>query len=111
MQIVSSFLLPSDRRAFTIGGMEQIARQVVFKGHVQGVGFRYNTLRIAGRYPLCGYVKNRPDGSVEALFQGTRPNIEACLDDIQDAMSGFIRDTVITEKPVNPRYTDFKITY
>lgn len=91
--------------------MEKIARQVVFKGRVQGVGFRYTAHRIAGRYDVCGYVKNCPDGTVETLFQGTRPNIEACLDDIQDALGGYIRDIHSIEKPVNPRCTDFRIAY
>ena len=91
--------------------MEQIARQLVFKGRVQGVGFRYTAHRIAGRYDLNGYVKNCSNGTVEALFQGTRPNIEACIDDIQDTFSGYIREVISAERPVDPRYHDFTITY
>lgn len=91
--------------------MEQIAKQVVFKGRVQGVGFRYTAHRIARQYGLNGYVKNCPDGSVEALFQGTQANIQACSDEIQDAFNGYIRETKSIDQPVNPHYHDFRITY
>lgn len=91
--------------------MEQTAKKVVFKGRVQGVGFRYTAYRIAGRYNLIGYVKNMPDGTVETVFQGTAANIQTALDEIQDTFGGYIRDTQITEKGVNPQYTDFRIAY
>lgn len=91
--------------------MEQAAKQVIFKGRVQGVGFRYTAHRIARRYDLNGYVRNLPDGSVEALLQGTQANIQACMNEIQDAFNGYIRETKATEQPANPSYYDFRITY
>ena len=91
--------------------MEQIAKHVIFKGRVQGVGFRYTTRRIVGRYDLTGYVKNLPDGSVEALLQGTGANVQACVDDIQEAFNGYIRELKSTDKPVNPQYHDFRIAF
>ena len=91
--------------------MDKIAKQVIFKGRVQGVGFRYTTQRAASRCDLTGYVRNLSDGTVEALFQGTAAAINACLNDIEDYFSGYLRETNITEKPVNPRYHDFRITY
>lgn len=91
--------------------MNQTAKQVVFKGRVQGVGFRYTTQRAASRYDLTGYVRNLPGGSVEALLQGTATNIQACLNDLQDTFGGYLRDINTTDQPVNPRYHDFRITY
>ena len=91
--------------------MNKIAQNVIFKGRVQGVGFRYTTHRAASRYDLTGYVRNLPDGSVEALLQGTEPNIQACLNDLQDTFGGYLRDINTTNKPVNPRFHDFRITY
>lgn len=91
--------------------MDKIAKKVIFKGRVQGVGFRYITHRAANRYDLSGFVRNLPDGSVEALLQGTAPNIQACLDDLQDTFGGYLRETNTTDQPVNPRYHDFRITY
>jgi len=43
---------------------------VIIKGRVQGVGFRYWTQDKARDLGLDGWVRNRPDGSVEALFAG-----------------------------------------
>lgn len=91
--------------------MNKTAKHVIFKGRVQGVGFRYTTQRAANRYGLTGYVKNLPDGSVEALFQGTEANITACMDEIADTLSGYIREVIADPRPVNPRYHDFRIAY
>ena len=91
--------------------MNQIAKQIIFKGRVQGVGFRYTTQRMASRYDLTGYVRNLPDGTVEALLQGTKLNIQACLNDLQDTFGGYLRELKTTDKPVNLRYYDFRIAY
>ncbi len=41
------------------------AKQVIYSGRVQGVGFRYSTKQIAAGYEVTGSVKNLPDGRVE----------------------------------------------
>jgi len=91
--------------------MEQTAREVIFRGRVQGVGFRYTTCGIAGKYDLTGFVRNRPDGSVEALMQGSAHAIELCLKEITDHFSGYVRDMTVNQVPANPRYTSFQIAY
>jgi len=53
---------------------------VVFRGRVQGVYFRANCAEKAEALGLQGYVRNMPDGSVEAVLEGDRPGIEACID-------------------------------
>jgi acylphosphatase len=45
-------------------------RQVTIRGRVQGVGFRYWVEHQAVAHGLEGWVRNRRDGSVEALFSG-----------------------------------------
>jgi acylphosphatase len=56
--------------------------QVVIRGRVQGVGYRFWTQAEARRLGLSGHVRNRADGSVEALFSGADAAvsvmIEAC---------------------------------
>ena len=47
------------------------ARRYFVSGNVQGVGFRYFTLRVAERLQLSGYARNLPDGRVEAYAIGT----------------------------------------
>lgn len=91
--------------------MDQIAKHIIFKGHVQGVGFRYTTHRIAGRYDVTGFVRNVPDGTVEMLVQGPTTDVDACLADLEETMAGYIRDMQIKPLPPSPQHTDFKITF
>ncbi|MBD0281151.1 MAG: acylphosphatase [Thermoleophilaceae bacterium] len=51
---------------------EPVRRRVVVHGHVQGVFFRDSTRREARRRGVAGWVRNRPDGAVEAVFEGDR---------------------------------------
>ena len=50
---------------------EPVARRVVVSGHVQGVFFRDRTRREAYAHGVAGWVRNCPDGTVEAWFEGT----------------------------------------
>ena len=47
-----------------------VTRQIRVRGRVQGVGFRYALRREAERRGVTGWVRNRLDGSVEAVIQG-----------------------------------------
>jgi acylphosphatase len=58
----------------------QVTRHVVIHGRVQGVGFRYWTQREALRRGLKGSVRNRRDGTVEAVFSGPENVVSAMLD-------------------------------
>lgn len=53
---------------------------VIFRGRVQGVYFRANCAERAEALGLHGYVRNLADGGVEAVFEGDRPGIEACIE-------------------------------
>ena len=48
----------------------RIARNVVIRGDVQGVFFRDSARREARRLGVCGWVRNRADGAVEAHLEG-----------------------------------------
>ncbi len=88
-----------------------VAKRIIFRGQVQGVGFRYTSLRIAAGYEVTGFVRNLPDGTVEMSAQGTKMEIDNCVRDIQEYFGGHIRGCAIQEIPYNPRYTDFRISY
>jgi acylphosphatase len=52
---------------------------VLIDGRVQGVGFRYATRAQAHALGLRGWVRNRPDRRVEALFEGEESDVEAMV--------------------------------
>jgi acylphosphatase len=57
-----------------------IMRCVLVRGRVQGVGYRAWTQRTAMRHGLDGWVRNRADGSVEALFIGAIDVVELMIE-------------------------------
>jgi acylphosphatase len=56
--------------------MTRRAARIVVKGAVQGVGFRYFCLRKARLASLVGWVRNRPDGTVEIWAEGDKDQLE-----------------------------------
>lgn len=56
-----------------------LRRHVIVHGRVQGVGFRYSVERAARARGVAGWVRNRPDGSVEAVFEGDADAVDALL--------------------------------
>jgi acylphosphatase len=52
---------------------------VRISGHVQGVGYRAFVERMAARLGLAGWVRNRRDGSVEAVFSGESTTVKAMI--------------------------------
>jgi acylphosphatase len=53
---------------------------VFVHGFVQGVGFRFAIEREALSRGVAGWVRNSPDGTVEAVFEGDREDVEALVD-------------------------------
>lgn len=53
---------------------------VLISGRVQGVFFRSEIKREAGRHGVSGWVRNLPDEKVEAVFEGERENVEKLLE-------------------------------
>ena len=59
--------------------METETRHLIIRGRVQGVGFRYSMALEAMRHGLRGWVRNRREGTVEAVIAGTAPAVAAML--------------------------------
>ena len=54
-------------------------KHLIITGRVQGVGFRYYMEYKARQFHINGWVRNRRDGSVEGMIQGTAENVEALI--------------------------------
>lgn len=59
---------------------DNVRAHALISGRVQGVFFRLETREAARRHGVGGWVRNLPDGRVEAVFEGPRPAVEAVLD-------------------------------
>ncbi len=73
---------------------------VHFRGRVQGVGFRYTAAHLAKAYRLKGWVRNLPDGCVEALFQGDPITILSVLTQLE-GNPGMIRVEEISREEID----------
>lgn len=60
-------------------GKELVRRRVVVSGQVQGVFFRDTCRREAARHGVTGWVRNCPDGTVEAAFEGPEDAVAAMV--------------------------------
>jgi acylphosphatase len=87
--------------------MSDVVRQVVIRGQVQGVGFRYWTRRTATARGLQGWVRNRRDGSVEAVFAGPEPAVADMIKSCRRGPDAAWVDSVV-ENPVEPDALDLR---
>jgi acylphosphatase len=63
-----------------MSGDDTVARRVVVHGRVQGVFFRDSCRQRAERSRVAGWVRNEPDGTVAALFEGALHDVEQLVD-------------------------------
>lgn len=57
----------------------RVRRRVIVRGRVQGVFFRGSTEAAARARGVDGWVRNRRDGAVEAVFEGTPADVETLV--------------------------------
>ena len=85
--------------------------RLVFKGNVQGVGFRFTVERIAAKFGITGWVRNNPDGSVETVAEGEKEKLDVFVDDVKNYFNWNISDCIQSELPATGKFKDFSITY
>ncbi|MBA2689350.1 MAG: acylphosphatase [Burkholderiales bacterium] len=57
-----------------------ITRRLIIRGRVQAVGYRDSMVAAAQALHIAGWVRNRRDGTVEALVQGSAPSVDRIID-------------------------------
>lgn len=83
-------------------------RRLVVTGLVQGVGFRYGMAAEAHLLGVTGWVRNRRDGSVEAMIAGNAGQIEAMLKWSNVGPGGAVVENVMSET-ASGEFTDFEL--
>jgi len=84
---------------------------VYYSGRVQGVGFRFTARSIAHRLNLTGWIKNLPNGKVEAVCEGTEDELKEFLKLIKDRMDNYISDEDISWMLAIGEFSGFRIVY
>lgn len=76
---------------------QQIRAHVFICGTVQGVGYRFSTVGEARRRGVSGWVRNLPDGRVEAVFEGSQPAVEKIIRWCHEGPSAAVVEDVAVE--------------
>ncbi|MEM9081834.1 MAG: acylphosphatase [Verrucomicrobiota bacterium] len=88
-----------------------IARQTIFEGRVQGVGFRYSCKDLAKGFDVSGSVENCPDGSVRLILQGEEDEVNEFLAEIieESSLATLIKSHLTIPLDPNPNLRGFSI--
>jgi len=92
--------------------MDTLRAHLIIEGRVQGVFFRDSTRNEATRLNLTGWVKNRFDGSVELVAEGSREEVKKLIDWCHHGPPG-ARVTMIHEikEDYTGEFDSFRISY
>ncbi len=88
------------------------ALQAVVEGMVQGVGFRYATIRQARAIGLTGFVRNLDDGRVEVLAEGEEAGLQRLEAWLRHGPSGaYVRSVQSRYETYRGTYREFSLRY
>ena len=89
---------------------ERVARRAVVSGRVQGVGFRFFAERAARASGISGWVRNRPDGTVETVAEGDRDAVARYLEMLRAGPPGSRVTSLVDEETQAGPFFSFEIT-
>ena len=91
---------------------DKVRAHAIITGIVQGVFFRMETQRAAEMNEVEGWVRNKRDGAVEAVFEGDRQDVEAVIDWCrQGPERAIVHDVVVEWEDYTGDCGGFHITY
>lgn len=92
---------------------EAVSRfRVRITGRVQGVNFRAFTVEHALRMGLKGYVRNLPDGSVEAVIEGDAQKVKGLIEVLRKGPpAAYVQHVDIQEEKPTGEFVDFRVRY
>jgi acylphosphatase len=89
----------------------RVRMTVVFRGQVQGVGFRYTASELAAAFPVSGTVENLQDTTVRLVAEGAREGCEAFAEALRTRMARFIRGEEVSWGAATGKEQGFQILY
>ena len=81
--------------------MDRVRKHIVFRGNVQGVGFRYRMYYATRSNGVSGWVENMYDGSVEAELEGTELAIDMTVSQVANGRFVEISDMQVKSVPIH----------
>lgn len=92
--------------------VEKIRAHLFVEGRVQGVFFRQNTLYKAKEIGVFGFVKNLPDGRVEAVFEGDKDKVEKMIEWTKKGPKyARVENCEVLYEDYKGEFNDFEIRY
>jgi len=92
--------------------MAKARAKLIIKGIVQGVSFRYYTQREARKGGVAGWVRNLPDGSVAALFEGEEEDVEAMIQWCRQGPPGArVTEVIVQPEEYQGEFQSFSVTF
>jgi acylphosphatase len=91
--------------------MAEEAVKVIYKGVVQGVGFRYSAKAIAARHKINGWVRNLPNGDVELYAYGRASAVRNFLRELAAEFKHGISDISLNDDLSGETVTGFQIRF
>ena len=90
--------------------MAKVRAAVRISGRVQGVWFRQSTKQTAEKFDITGWVRNNPDRSVEAVFEGEQGVVQAVLDWCQHGPDmARVDDLQVDWQTATDEFSDFRV--
>ena len=91
--------------------MAQKRANIVYKGTVQGVGFRFTVEHVAKSFGLTGWVRNSPEGAVEVVCEGKEPDIKTFVSRVKKEMGHYISSADIKWETPTGEFDSFNIAF
>ncbi len=88
---------------------QHVRYDVRFVGRVQGVYFRATAEQIARSFPVAGWVRNEPDGSVRLVAEGEQADLDQFIDAVRSAKADNIDDMTMKQHRATGEFTHFLI--
>lgn len=87
-----------------------VRKRIIVSGQVQGVFFRDTCRRLANRHGVTGWVRNRPDGTVEAVFEGAPEQVAQLVTWAREGPDGALVSGVDVQDEPAAGLSTFEIT-